>query len=324
MLKSSASPLQRFSSGRARERPYPGGWPGERGCRSRCSPVQSWAASSSPLSCQSWKPDGAAWKGWRERGREPAGEDKAPGGSAPPLAADQATGRLGLKGAVWRAGAESRMRSTAPLRLLALAAVAGLARGSPASCALHSPLEGGGRQLLQVSDGQVLLSATWQPGLPGLDGCRLTVEAQAVAAFLQRCEQQKQQPESTKTTTDAFPSLEAAKAACLSFQPDGGLAFASRRRAKRGFTYPGTLWCGAGDMAESYDQLGKGRSTGRATGFSPVFKAPFPHDASGHDATTFALPPPFVIVSYPGPACGLLTDSPTHRSKSNGFTPRAV
>ncbi|XP_053864660.1 protein PROCA1 [Malaclemys terrapin pileata] len=41
-------------------------------------------------------------------------------------------------------------------------------------------------------------------------------------------------------------------------EPAGG---AARRRTKRGFTYPGTLWCGAGNNADSYGQLGEHRET---------------------------------------------------------------
>ncbi|XP_077578899.1 uncharacterized protein proca1 [Stigmatopora nigra] len=33
------------------------------------------------------------------------------------------------------------------------------------------------------------------------------------------------------------------------------------RRVKRGFTYPGTLWCGAGNMADDYEQLGRFEKT---------------------------------------------------------------
>uniref|UniRef100_A0A3Q3X9V6 phospholipase A2 n=1 Tax=Mola mola TaxID=94237 RepID=A0A3Q3X9V6_MOLML len=35
------------------------------------------------------------------------------------------------------------------------------------------------------------------------------------------------------------------------------------KRSKRGFTYPGTLWCGAGNMADHYDQLGVFADTDR-------------------------------------------------------------
>uniref|UniRef100_H9GK47 phospholipase A2 n=1 Tax=Anolis carolinensis TaxID=28377 RepID=H9GK47_ANOCA len=35
------------------------------------------------------------------------------------------------------------------------------------------------------------------------------------------------------------------------------------KRVKRGFTYPGTLWCGAGNIAGSYDELGEHRETDR-------------------------------------------------------------
>ncbi|XP_050177739.1 protein PROCA1 [Myiozetetes cayanensis] len=42
-----------------------------------------------------------------------------------------------------------------------------------------------------------------------------------------------------------------------------GAAPPARPRARRGLTYPGTLWCGAGSNADTYEQLGEHRDTDR-------------------------------------------------------------
>ncbi|KAM9004382.1 protein PROCA1 [Sarcophilus harrisii] len=42
-----------------------------------------------------------------------------------------------------------------------------------------------------------------------------------------------------------------------------GVLGTAPHRARRGFTYPGTLWCGAGNNAESYEQLGELEETDR-------------------------------------------------------------
>ncbi|XP_077167896.1 protein PROCA1 [Paroedura picta] len=146
----------------------------------------------------------------------------------------------------------------AVLRWLALLAAGlglglGLAGGGPALCTLRSPL-GAGRLGFQASDGRELLSATWEPGRGVLSACRVAVEPPALAAFLSRCSRRESPQE------PAFPDLEAAKEACRLQEPGHA---SPRRRTKRGFTYPGTLWCGAGNIAESYQQLGVHRETDR-------------------------------------------------------------
>ncbi|KAM6048650.1 protein PROCA1 [Theristicus caerulescens] len=45
--------------------------------------------------------------------------------------------------------------------------------------------------------------------------------------------------------------------------PGTGAAPPGRPRARRGLTYPGTLWCGAGSNADAYEQLGEHRDTDR-------------------------------------------------------------
>ncbi|XP_064022106.1 protein PROCA1 [Pogoniulus pusillus] len=52
-------------------------------------------------------------------------------------------------------------------------------------------------------------------------------------------------------------------AATIRAAPSTGAAQLERPRTRRGLTYPGTLWCGAGSNADAYEQLGEHRDTDR-------------------------------------------------------------
>lgn len=112
----------------------------------------------------------------------------------------------------------------------------------------------------------------------------------------------------------------------LLLPPAPGAAPPGRPRARRGLTYPGTLWCGAGSNADSYEQLGKGGRDAATWIFPshlipsllipshslPSLPVPFlksllpipPHSTHPQPSPVLGQSPPILIQSYP--STGLL------------------
>ncbi|XP_059931375.1 uncharacterized protein proca1 [Gadus macrocephalus] len=142
-------------------------------------------------------------------------------------------------------------------------------------CAKMSMLAGGMEALYQVSDGRRSVRSVVDTRGDLVD-CSIIVDRLQVRSFLHLCRlgltQQDFHSERLSAQNNRFVRMEEALATCRQFTqrseprveprphkaptqpwPSGD---ERKKRSKRGFTYPGTLWCGAGNMADHDDHLG--------------------------------------------------------------------
>uniref|UniRef100_A0A3P8SQL4 phospholipase A2 n=1 Tax=Amphiprion percula TaxID=161767 RepID=A0A3P8SQL4_AMPPE len=110
--------------------------------------------------------------------------------------------------------------------------------------------------LYQVSDGAEVLRSVVTPA-GKLVNCSVIVNQMQVKSFLQECRLGLKEQRTGWQLETRFARMDEAKLMCWELKERTAEKDQVLKRSKRGFTYPGTLWCGAGNMADNYNQLGE-------------------------------------------------------------------
>jgi len=123
--------------------------------------------------------------------------------------------------------------------------------------------------LYQVSDGAEMVRSVVSP--TGRFGdCSVITKQIQVKSFMHECMLGLKEHRAERQMETRFARMVEAKLMCREFKErserrgnargggsdDSAVRDEVLKRSKRGFTYPGTIWCGAGNMADHYGQLG--------------------------------------------------------------------
>ncbi|XP_068441336.1 nascent polypeptide-associated complex subunit alpha, muscle-specific form [Clinocottus analis] len=123
--------------------------------------------------------------------------------------------------------------------------------------------------LYQVSDGAEMVRSVVSPA-GRLGNCSVIANQIQVKSFMHECRLGLKEHRAGRQLETRFARMDEAKRLCREFKKRSERRGDARRgagddsavqdkvltRSKRGFTYPGTLWCGAGNMADHDGQLG--------------------------------------------------------------------